>query len=365
MPIEHEQPIRDWLAQIAEFSGAFSLADGEERRIVAGGAWDLDLAVRPGGGGDAIRLLVAEKRQLQPRHIRELAHRIGAADTDTGARVIVSVAAPYISARTAELCREHGIGYLDAAGNCHLAGHGLCVHIEGRANAAPDTRGAENLFASKSSRVVRVLLEHPARAWRVADLAAESGVSLGLVSRIRRGLIEQAYAESVPGGVRLRDPAGLLGAWSRVYARPARAVQVFSADRPERLEASVVAWARRRGVRCGLAEFAGAARLAPMVRYQRSAVYIEEERGGEVLRDLLAELDMTEVETGATATLWITRDDSVFYRCVERGGLPVVSPVQLYLDLVQNPARGEEAAAEIARGHLPFAWPARAGGAGA
>lgn len=44
-----------------------------------------------------------------------------------------------------------------------------------------------------------------------------------------------------------------------------------------------------------------------------------------------------------------TDDESVFYNSEERDGLSAVSSLQVYLDLRKNPARGEEAAAELLR----------------
>jgi hypothetical protein len=118
----------------------------------------------------------------------------------------------------------------------------------------------------------------------------------------------------------------------------------------------VAQWCAANGVRCGLAEFSGAARLASMVRYKRSAVYIREQRTRDVTWPLLRELQLKEVDTGPTLSLWITDDDSVFYNARVGDGAPVVSPLQLYLDLRHNPARGQEAADEVFHRYLEPAF---------
>ena len=86
-----------------------------------------------------------------------------------------------------------------------------------------------------------------------------------------------------------------------------------------------------------------------MVRYKRAAVYVEEPRSRDVLGSVLKDLDLKEVDSGASAVLWMTDDDAVFYNSTVRDGLRIVSPVQVYLDLLKNPARGNEAAAEVLR----------------
>jgi hypothetical protein len=53
------------------------------------------------------------------------------------------------------------------------------------------------------------------------------------------------------------------------------------------------------------------------------------------------------VDTGANLFLYPTRDESVFYGMRTLSGMNVVSPIQLYLDLVQAAGRGEDAADEI------------------
>jgi hypothetical protein len=173
---------------------------------------------------------------------------------------------------------------------------------------------------------------------------------------VRHGLLEQAFAEETEGGLRVRDPQGLLKAWAAAYVPTARAVSVFSLDPADRLERRVIEWGERRSVRCALAEFSGAAKVAPMVRHKRAAFYILERGPRDVLRSLSAELDLKEVDSGPSAVLWVTSDDSVFYNASSRGGLTVVSPVQLYLDLMKNPARGREAAEEVAA-RLFKSWP--------
>ena len=85
-----------------------------------------------------------------------------------------------------------------------------------------------------------------------------------------------------------------------------------------------------------------------MVRYDKSAVYIDRKAASETgLKALLDHIDAREVDTGANCTLWITDDPAVFTDAREYEGVKVVSPLQLYLDLKVLAGRGEDAAQEI------------------
>ena len=88
-----------------------------------------------------------------------------------------------------------------------------------------------------------------------------------------------------------------------------------------------------------LAGFSGAARYAPMVRYQRAMAYVT----GEL--DRVAErLELKPVTSGANVNLIIPYDEGVLYGAETKGGAKVTSPVQTYLDLRRIKGRGDEAA---------------------
>lgn len=344
--------VHDWLSSVAARTRGFSVAGAS---IAAGrgvAEWDEIVTIRPHGSSLPLMLLVDSKRRLYPQHALAAASRVRRESQHQGPDTMAVLAAPYISDRVAQICRESGVGYIDGAGNCHLEAPGLYVHIEGQQNQSPDTRPAENLFAPKSSRIVRTLLESPLRTWKVQDLAREARVSIGLASRLKHKLIAQAFAEQTPLGLRIRQPRQLLAAWTQAYSIPARAVPVYGMIGTHALEQAVADWCVRHEVRCALAEFSAAARWSPMVRYTRAAIYVEAQRSHDVLEPLMRDLDLKEVDSGPSAELWITDDEAIFFNSEERQGVRVVSPLQAYLDLVGNPSRGQEAATELLRRHL-------------
>jgi len=55
------------------------------------------------------------------------------------------------------------------------------------------------------------------------------------------------------------------------------------------------------------------------------------------------------VETGGNVSIVLPYDEGVFYGVSQVGGVKIVSKVQLYVDLFNYPARGEEAAEMMLR----------------
>lgn len=88
-----------------------------------------------------------------------------------------------------------------------------------------------------------------------------------------------------------------------------------------------------------------------MVRYNRSVIYVESDT-----RQLTAELGLKPVSTGANLIVSTPFDSVVFYGLQEVSGVSVASPIQLYLDLIGESGRGEEAAQEILEKAIKPTW---------
>ena len=67
-------------------------------------------------------------------------------------------------------------------------------------------------------------------------------------------------------------------------------------------------------------------------------------------------LGLKPVPSGANVTLIKPYDEGVFFGTRKLEGAPVVSPVQIYLDLIQNKGRGEEAASAMLKDVIKPLW---------
>lgn len=233
-------------------------------------------------------------------------------------------------------------------GNCRLAAPGLFVNVSGRPNRPASTKATVDPFSRKSSRVVRLLLTHPKQGWQVQQLAQQADVSLGLASKVKNALLEEAYLEERERLLYLRDPAKLLQGWAARYRPHVKRLQLFAIARPSETETRLAQWCQANGIAYALTQLSAAWRYSPFVRYDKSVVYIDKKvESGTNLKSFLGHIDAREVDTGANGTLWITDDPAVFSDSREVDGVKVVSSLQLYLDLKVLAGRGEDAAQEI------------------
>jgi hypothetical protein len=302
----------EWVRKLAEESTAFDVV----RVSRQGDQWDqiITLSVKP--GPQQVELFVLARQQLSPSTVLSVLPQF----KSVPAAGVPLVCAPYISPRVAELCREQNVGYLDSVGNCRIAGPGF----------------------------VRTLLTNPGKGWQVQQLAKQADVSLGLVSKVKTALLEEAYLEERDRLLFVRDPIKLLQGWAAEYRPQVKRLQLFAIPRPQETEKRLAEWCRSRTITYALTQLSAAWRYSPMVRYDKCVAYIDSKLEAENrLKELLEQIDAREVDTGANCTLWITDDPAVFTDAREFDGVNNVSPLQLYLDLKVLSGRGEDAAQEI------------------
>lgn len=340
-------PAADWVRRLAEETTAFEIVNAVEEKAKRADQrkveWDqvITLSVKP--DQRRVDLLVQTRQHLLPNTVLGLFQKLKGDRLDG----VLLLCAPYISPRVAEMCREQNVGYLDGVGNCRIVAPGLFVHVAGRPNR-PIVSKAVDPFSKKSSRVVRALLTHPQKGWQVQQLAQQADVSLGLVSKAKTALVEDAYLEERDRLLFVRDGVKLLQGWSAEYRPHVKRVQLFAIPRPNEIEKRLAEWCRTNKVTYALTQLAAAWRYSPMVRYDKSVAYIDRTlETGNKLKSLLEHLDAKEVETGANCILWITDDPAVFTDSKEFDGMKVVSPLQLYLDLMALSGRGKDAAEEV------------------
>ncbi len=301
-----------------------------------------DLVARVRIGEVEKTLLIEVKSSGEPRYLRQVIAQFAGLDL-SGANVYPLIAAPYVSPRGMAICRQHGVGCVDLMGNVYLAFDN--VFIERVVGEKPESRERriKNLFAPVSSRIVRAMLEEPGRAWKLTELAETTGASLGQTYKVSEKLVDEAFArKNRQEGLRLTEPAGLLGLWREAYdVKKTNEIHSFhSSERdPQRLMVEVPRVAEGIEGQYAFTLHAGASAIAPYVRFGDVHFYIK--GGVDVWVDAL---DLHIVEFGGNVHLLRPYDEGVFYRLRTPEGMAVVGNIQLYLDLYHYPARGREQA---------------------
>lgn len=259
---------------------------------------------------------------------------------------------PYMTAAGAKAAAERRLNWLDLSGNAHIRAEQLYISREGRPNAFPARGRPASAFAPRSARVARVLLAEPARWWRQKDLATEAGLDDGRISKIVRRLDEDRLLERRDSEFRPSDPSLLLDAWADTY-RSDRHDVVLGHASGNGIELARELSQRLRSLKLehALTGLPAAWLLDGFATFRLSTIYIEGDP-----REVADRLDLRRNERGANVQLVGPDDDGVFWRSLDVDGVPVVSPVQAYLDLLALPERAREAAEHLRTEGL--LWPA-------
>jgi hypothetical protein len=309
------------------------------------------------GQGRPRKLIVEIRKSGQPRYVREAANQLYRF-TARHPNAYGIVGAPYISPAAAKICENEDVGYVDLAGNCRLVFDTIYIVREGSPNPFVRKRDLRSLYSPRATRVLRVLLNNPSAHWKTRPLADEAAVSLGQVANIRKLLRDREWITESKQGFRLQQPAELLQQWSDNYSfRDHELHDYYSMSDPGAIAvdlamASVGCPPCNRGpVQIALTGLSGAARTRPGIGYRRVTAFVSE------LNDaFVGAAGLKRVSSGANVTLMVPYDEGVFYGTKEYAGVPVVSPVQLYLDLKSYKGRGEEAAQAIYEDVLRRLW---------
>lgn len=284
----------------------------------------------------------------QPRQIRAAVTRFQDIKREMSSAYPVATAV-YIGPQSARILKNHGFGYVDLSGNCHLAFDNVLIEKEGKRNVRPSTRPLRSLFAPRATRVVRVLLEDVGRAWRLEELAKEAGVSLGHSHNVVKRLEDLAWVER-DGSQRiaLGKPADLLDAWGDSYTYRANDIASYSA--PERVSRRLMAEIARAvsgdGRRYAFTLAAGLS-LVVASSQRLTAIHCYVDTDPAPIARALGLRPAAEAD--GSVHLLTPYDPGVFHGVLEKGGVKVAGLPQLYVDLLHHERRGRENAEHLRR----------------
>lgn len=262
------------------------------------------------------------------------------------------VIAPYISNRSAKICKEAGIGYVDLSGNFWINFDSYLLSRDNMPNQYPLETSLNNLYAPKTERVLRVLLTYPYKVWKTTELAEEANISLGMITHIRRRLEEEEWVEKHAVGFSLSVPDALLADWVEEYDFSNHEQYGFYTMDPfAEVEKRLNKICENLNINFALTGFSAANRLAPMVKGQKLTIFVGQQPG-EIAR--MAGLKL--VDTGANISLIKPYDEGVFWNNSTVQDVRIATPVQIYLDLMQMHGRGDEAAAFLFQEVILTKW---------
>ncbi|MFC1539906.1 type IV toxin-antitoxin system AbiEi family antitoxin [Gemmatimonadota bacterium] len=261
----------------------------------------------------------------------------------------------YLSEPLQAFCREAGVPYLDLSGNAWIEQPGLVIHRSSRAPRFPTSSPDRTPFADKASLVLRFLFAQ-GEAGGVRELARSVGLNPGYISRIVKVAEELGYVRVFQNrSIHLVAPEEVLGDWSSIYHWRKNRIRHFTLT--ERGGADSLLARLKENENAALTMHAGANLIDDYAGYRGWHIYC---RTAHEQTALEKDLALTEVESGAGDVILMQPyyRESAFYGMRFIGGVPVVSDLQLYLDLFKFPVRGRDTAERILtrrlRHKIPF-----------
>lgn len=281
--------------------------------------------------GETEKLILAEvKPNGQPRLVREAVvdvtkYRQNYADA------YGIVMAPFITPEGARVCRGEGVGYIDYAGNCLLNFDNVFVSKTGKTANAIRRKRSRSWYSPRAERVVRTLLLHPNRSWRIRDLANEALVTPNQALHIKEHLGRRNWLDNNKEGFVLSRPDLLLDEWTENYV-PARSTERrFKSDKSViEIETALAGVCSEQIIPYALMSYSAAMRYNPTLKHNRVSAYVVTD-----VAKVMTALNLTEDNDG-NVSLWIPYDECVLRGFAEMDGTKVTSPVQTYLDLMHE-----------------------------
>ena len=244
---------------------------------------------------------------------------------------------------------EMSVSYLDVQGYGRVVQPGFFYFASPSWRHGPLIPQRRSPFAPKASRIVRGLLAQPRKEWKLSELANLVDLDPGNAHKVLGALVDEGLVDRHSGGYSVGDPGTLLEAWADRNRPPREQVRLSV---PDDLSSAV-----RRSSNIANLEVALSGELAAeilisylpahsAILYVFSAAEFEEVRLSEQ-RQIPAAL--------GSRFIWVwLADEGVKHFGSEVEGLRLVSPHQLYVDLLRSKGRGREVAEEIRRRLLEF-----------
>ncbi len=259
---------------------------------------------------------------------------------------ILLLAAPFMGESGMAKCAEAGISWLDLSGNADVRAPGLRLYVRGEKNKFISPGRNENPFAPKSSRIARHLLYQPGKSWTQRELAEDTGLGEGFVSRIVKSLeAQQLVSRDSTGRLMLNKADVMLDAWLQGYDFTRHAIiRGHLAGRSgEEIQGKISAILRDQSVKHAATGLGAAWLYSHFAAFRTVSIYLAEWPDNK----LLEQIGFRQTDSGANVWLIIPKDADLFHAVQPVEDIPCVHRIQTWLDLKFHPERAEEAAVEL------------------
>ena len=262
--------------------------------------------------------------------------------TDYSGKAIPLITVPFMGDSGKNYCESYKLSWVDLSGNAHIKAPGLLIHVEGKPNLYKKTGRPENVFSPKSARIVRQLLIAPEKSYKQRELSQTADLGEGYTSKIVRKLNKLGFIKRDNNGyIKPKDPRQFLDAWFEVYDFSKHQIikgHIATRSGEDTLK-KISAVLRDNQKDFAVTGLAAAWLINQFAKFRLTTFYLSEPPG----KDLLESLGFRSDDRGANTWLVVPNDNGVFQGSSNQNGINCVHPVQVYLDLKEQPERSKEA----------------------
>lgn len=281
--------------------------------------------------GPSSRLVVEVKSRVDPRDVDRLEDlSVGLA---AGERLLV--VAPHFSARSRELLKQRAISYIDPTGNVWLSTDSLLIDRTGSEKPPQNEVGHRpraSLRGPVTGRIVRFLCD-TRPPLKVRQIAMETNVNPGNVSRILELLERERFVERSTGSVSSVDWEALIERWSIDLQKDRRAESFLEPHGVGALTGRLADWNLPYAITGPFAS----AELAPAAMPIAIDVYVRD------IEEARAALSLRRSERIGNVRLIEAFDRVVFERTMTTNeNLTLASPTQIAADSWTLPKRSSD-----------------------
>ncbi|MFC1522335.1 type IV toxin-antitoxin system AbiEi family antitoxin [Elusimicrobiota bacterium] len=267
--------------------------------------------------------------------------------------------APAISPQRQEMLKKKGICFMDTIGNTWIKAPG--IYIDRISKERNVLRGEEiyNPFSDKSSLILRIMMESPEKYWGNNEIAQKAGINAGWVSQVCHRLEELRYvARSGDRRLKIVRPQDILNDWVEFYRQKKQKMHYFyyPTDDLRNIMERLKTHPFLKKHKWAYSYHAGASLAAPHAKFREVHAYVD---------GLAAHIETWKNESGLVGSQRGENNlvlidpyykTSYCYGIQRIKDFPVVSDIQLYLDLKTYPIRGEEQAQHLFEKRIAPKW---------
>ena len=205
----------------------------------------------------------------------------------------------------------------------------------------------KSIFSDKATVIIRAMLSEPKRQWTVRDFEKEFNVGRSRAAQVLAELRKKGFVGGVASGrlaySQLTDREGLIKEWLRVYSFEFNENHLYFSEDDILKKMKSYLQNKKWDDKYALTLHTGANLISNYVNTLVTYCYLDSELFKEMSLEIRQALNLKELKTGGNVCfIKPYYKNSVFLHKQEIKDFPVVSNLQLYLDLYHFPQRGRE-----------------------